>query len=703
MPNRLAHASSPYLLQHAHNPVDWYPWGAEALDKARREHKLIFLSIGYSSCHWCHVMERESFEDEDTAAFLNKHFVSIKVDREERPDVDALYMESVQMMTGQGGWPLSVWLTPDTIPVFGGTYFPPQAVQNMPSFMQVLQRMVEITEKEPETLSKRADDIRKAVGQDLLAAIESSTPDDARFAKAAEHYMQQYDAEYGGFSPAPKFPMAMGISFLLKQAALTASQETESATAALHSLEDMSRGGIYDHAGGGFHRYSVDKFWHVPHFEKMLYDNALLLNALCDGIIYLKESGRDDALASRQLQRFEQVAGETLDFLKREMQHANGGFFSALDADSEGVEGKFYVWTKEEISRALSDFTDAEKEQVYAHFSITEEGNWREEQVNILHLCPVGKLHHPQGDAASNALIQRAKQQLFETRSSRIRPALDDKIITAWNAMLLKALARLAKVYRTSGSGDYAETARKLAVFLDQHMIQDKHVMRIFKDGQVSQHGFLDDIGLLAEAFTHTFELTGEARWLRRADMLCAQLLNEFYDDAHEGFFYTSGQHEQLLTRSRDLFDNAVPSGSSAAVAALLRCGRLIGTPEFTRAGEAAFHKLFDTATKHASAFGYLLDAGLQHEHHRYEIVISGPAPAAFLKALEPGQPAARTAFVGFVIASKDAAAIPYPPFSEKTPKQDKTACYVCENFSCAAPVTSPEALEPGPSLPDQA
>ena len=700
MSNRLINASSPYLLQHARNPVDWYPWGDEALEKARREHKLIFLSIGYSSCHWCHVMERESFEDEDTAAFMNKHFVNIKVDREERPDVDALYMESVQMMSGRGGWPLSVWLTPDTVPVFGGTYFPPQPVQGMPSFMQVLQRMIEITEKEPETLSKRADDIRKAVGQDLLAAVEASAPDEQRFSEAVSHYMQQYDAEYGGFSAAPKFPMAMGISFILKQAALAGpeteridGEELRSDEAALHTLEDMSRGGIYDHIGGGFHRYSVDTFWHVPHFEKMLYDNALLLNALCDGIIYIQESGREDAVATRQLRRFKQVTGEVLNFLKREMQHEEGGFFSALDADSEGEEGLFYIWTKEEILHQLADLSEAEKQVICEHFNITREGNWREQRANIPHLCRSSQLRDDAGDEASEGLVSRVKERLLKARETRVRPGLDDKVITAWNAMLLKALARLARLYGPEEGAAYEEAARKLAHFMEQNMLSGERVMRIFKDGDVSQNGFLDDVGLLAEAFCYTFELSGEVRWLKNAETLCQQLLDEFYDSSREGFYYTSGRHEKLLTRSRDLFDNAVPSGSSAAVAALLRCGRLTSNTSFTQAGEAALHKLFDTASKHASAFGYLLDAGLQHEHHAYEVIISGDTPEPFLKALQPAGASARPAFAGVVVTSENAARIPYPPFSGKAPIKDTTACYVCENFSCAAPVTSPEEL----------
>lgn len=701
MPNRLAQSSSPYLLQHAHNPVDWFPWGNEALEKARREHKLIFLSIGYSSCHWCHVMERESFEDADTAAFLNKHFVSIKVDREERPDVDALYMESIQMMTGHGGWPLSVWLTPDTVPVFGGTYFPPRPAQNMPSFMQVLQRMVEITEKEPETLSKRADDIRKAIGQDLLAAVQASTPDDDRFDDAADHYMQQYDAEHGGFSPAPKFPMAMGISFLLKHAALSGARHTrikgeatDSAAAALHSLEEMSRGGMYDQIGGGFHRYSVDARWHVPHFEKMLYDNALLLNALCDGIIFLKESGREDAGAARQLKRFQQVAVQTTDFLKREMRHSNGGFFSALDADSEGVEGKFYIWTQEEAARALAEFSPAERERIFTYFDLTKEGNWPEQRASIPRLCTAEKLEHPEGDSAPAELMERARKTLLQARAARVRPALDDKLITAWNAMLLKALARLGRLHpEASEAAGYRNTALQLADFLAQTMLQEGQVMRIFKDEQVSQPGFLDDVGLLAEAFSHVFELTGQARWLHLADSLCSQLLEDFYDEVHQGFYYTSGRHEQLLTRNRDLFDNAVPSGNSAAIAALLRTGRLTGKPAFTRAGEASFHKLFDTAVKHASAFGYLLDSGLQHEKHTYEIVISGPQPQPFTEALKPGGPASRPAFAGYIISSGNAAEIPYQPFQEKAPLRGNTACYVCEHFSCAAPVDSPEQL----------
>lgn len=672
MANRLQNATSPYLLQHADNPVDWYPWGEEALAKAKKEDKMIFLSIGYSSCHWCHVMEHESFEDEEIARILNSNFVPIKVDREERPDIDALYMEAVQMISGHGGWPLNVWLTPGRVPVFGGTYFPPEQMHGRPSFRQILLRMIEIYSTERDMIEQRADQIRQAVSRDLLKQVERSSLSDGQLHEAARLYHDNYDPTDGGFSAAPKFPMAMGISFMLKYGYIY--KKSKYHKMAAHSLESMIRGGIYDHLGGGFHRYSVDARWHVPHFEKMLYDNALLLGSLAD------------AWCVKPLSLYRHTADETLAFLQREMMHPDGGFYSALDADTEGEEGYFYIWTEEEIREELAGFPEKEIRLFCDVYNVSKHGNW--EGSNILHITGTIEQFAGHGDfttAEAQAVLYRAREVLLKARESRTRPGLDDKIITSWNAVLLKSLCRAA---RSFDDKTFRNAALQLAEFLSENAFQDGKLMRIFKDGNISQAGFLDDVALLAEAYTHVFEITADPRWLEKATELCGMLIDDFYDKDVHGFFFTSGSHEQLLSRNRDLFDNATPSGNSAAIAALFRCGLLSGEQRFSEVALEAADAIMQTASKHATSFGYLLDTALQLHEHKAEIVISGPTPGVFKNVFTGAD-----LFNRILISSPDASKIIFPPYKGKIPVKGTTACYVCEGFSCQAPVTDPEYL----------
>lgn len=640
------------------------------MQKAREENKLIFLSVGYSSCHWCHVMERESFEDENIAAYLNRHFVSIKVDREERPDIDAVYMEAVQMMTGQGGWPLSVWLTPDDqVPVFGGTYFPPRPSHGRPSFMQVLERLHTVYHTERDRVAGQVAQIRKAMHQDILSRTQPENPSDGHFKKAAGFFKEQFDEVDGGFSPAPKFPMAMGISYLLKHSFFF--DDRSMAEMAAFSLESMMRGGIYDHLGGGWHRYSVDARWHVPHFEKMLYDNALLINALTDAWALSRDDG------------YRHFVEGTIGFLMREMRHPSGGFYSALDADSEGVEGKFYVWDKKEIERILPA---GDAELFCSVYQVSSAGNW--DGTNVLHMTD---------SLERNALLLNMKPEelraklkilsetLFRVREKRVRPGLDDKVITSWNAMLLKSLCKASRAF---GLPDWKDAAMKLAWFLVEELIEEGKVKRFWMNGKTRQDGFLDDVALLSEALTYVFEVSGEAAFLHAADRLCTTLLDDYYDVANQGFHYSSHGHETLVARNRDLFDNATPSGNSAAIAALWRTGMLTGNTRYVDVAREAASRLVKTASDHATSFGYLLDAILCMEKHRDEVVISGENPAPFLEHFGREIPFGR-----LMVQATDASIIPYGTFSGKAPVKGKTACYFCRDFTCKAPVTNPDGL----------
>ena len=666
MPNNLIHESSPYLLQHAHNPVNWYPWGDEAIGRARDEKKLIFLSIGYSSCHWCHVMERESFEDEKTAHFLNEHYIAIKVDREERPDIDAVYMEAVQIMGQQGGWPLNVWLTPELDPVFGGTYFPKTTMHGRPSFMDVLQRLIQVFDPENPEIKDRIGRIRAALGQDLYTHIEKSLLSDEIFQQAAGVLKNNYDPVDGGFSPAPKFPMAMCIEFLIRLGA--ASPDRARTDMALNSLRKMICGGIYDQIGGGFHRYSTDTRWLVPHFEKMLYDQALLLSALVDAALT-----NDDPLFA------ETIAG-TISFLRREMMDETGAFYSALDADTEGVEGRFYVWDWSELEKLLDP---AELGFVRDFLGASETGNW--EGVNIL----TGTPHAIPAEMRETSEIVRKK--LLDERDKRVRPGLDDKVITSWNAMLLKSLCKAARAFN---NGEWRQDALQLARFLTREMITADGLMRIWKNGRVSQPGFLDDHALLAESLTCAFELTGDESLLAHASGLCNILIGSFYDTGSKGFYYTASGQDELPVRTRNIFDNAEPSGTSAAISALWRTGMLTGETRFTTIAAEAAGQLANIASKHASAFGYLLNTAITMHHHSREIVISGPPSEEIRDALSG-------TYLPFslIVEGPSFENSPLPTLKGKKPLENRTAIYICQNFTCQQPTLDVRDL-PARDLP---
>ncbi|HET9524664.1 MAG TPA: thioredoxin domain-containing protein, partial [Pyrinomonadaceae bacterium] len=572
--NHLINESSPYLLQHAHNPVEWYPWGEEAFDKARRENKPVLLSIGYSACHWCHVMAHESFENEEIAQLMNELFVNIKVDREERPDLDQIYMNAVQIMTHHGGWPMTVFLTPEGVPFYGGTYFPPQDRYNIPGFPRVLISVAE-------AYRDRQDDI-VASGTSLLnelrrlgASSRSDHPVDPELLEAAySGIAKSYDSVNGGFGGAPKFPPAMALEFLLRTFVRTGNEEALEMVR--QTAEKMARGGMYDQLGGGFHRYSTDAKWLVPHFEKMLYDNALLSRFY---LHYFQVT--QDPLAR-------ETAEGILDYVLREMTDPAGGFYSTQDADSEGHEGKFFVWDIDEIKSVLGE-TDA---SVFAsYYNVTEGGNF--EGKNILNVNPSAEPPTPD-----------SRRKLFEHRERRIKPDRDEKIITAWNGLMMASFAEAGVIL---GRTDYTDAARRNAEFVLSRLQSNGFLLRTYKDGVAKFNAYLEDYAFLIEGLVTLFETTGEFRWVKEAIALSDRMIDEFWDEEGGGFFFTGKSHENLIVRSKDYFDNATPSGNSVAAAALLRLAILTNNQRYRELAETVFGEMSDPARRYPSGFGYAL------------------------------------------------------------------------------------------------
>jgi uncharacterized protein len=692
MANHLADETSPYLLQHAGNPVDWYPWGEDALEKARTENKPIFLSIGYSACHWCHVMERESFEDERTAAFLNERFVSIKVDREERPDLDAVYMSAVQALTGQGGWPLSVWLTPDGAPFFGGTYFPPTARQGMPSFRQVLEAVSQAWDTRQADLHQTADAVRAHVAgaEDVEKARRGARAGGTGTAlsgwrglldAAASELHRTADRTHGGWGGAPKFPPPMILEFLLAQQ--TVVSEPGLKVDIEVTLDAMAAGGIYDHLGGGFHRYSTDGYWLVPHFEKMLYDNAQLARCYLHAWQLL---GRP---------RYRAVATETLDYLLREMRHPDGGFFSAQDADTAEGEGAYFSWTLDEVRRALAP---AEADLVEQTYGLTVQGNF--EGRNLLHLAggPAGSAA-PAGDVA----LAAARTRLLQVRETRPRPARDEKIIASWNGLALAALAEAAAgldspVYREAAvqagefilsrlggagsSGDGLGDADRSGVSL----------VHSWKDGRASGPAFLDDYACVAEGLLALYGCTFDERWFLAALALIDQMAERFRRPAG-GFYDTSLAHENLITRPRATYDSPTPTGTSMAATVLLKMAAYTGEDRYRQLAEEALDSLADEAAAAPVMAGQWLSAALLAEEGATEVAIIGdladPQGRALVDVFRGGlRPLA-------VLAARPAAtASPIPLLLGREPEPGAPAtAWVCRRSTCAPPVTDSAGL----------
>ncbi|MFG2459054.1 thioredoxin domain-containing protein [Streptomyces sp. NPDC048523] len=670
MPNRLAHETSPYLLQHAENPVDWWPWSTEAFEVARKTNKPVLLSVGYSSCHWCHVMAHESFEDRETADFLNAHFVSVKVDREERPDVDAVYMEAVQAATGQGGWPMTVFLTPDAEPFYFGTYFPPSPRQGMPSFRQVLEGVrAAWTDRRDEVAEVAGKIVRDLAGREISYG-DSQAPGEEQLAAALLGLTREYDEQRGGFGGAPKFPPSMVVEFLLRHHARTGAEGA--LQMARDTCEWMARGGIHDQLGGGFARYSVDRDWIVPHFEKMLYDNALL----CRVYAHLWRSTGSD-LARR-------VALDTADFMVRELRTNEGGFASALDADSDDgtgrhVEGAYYVWTPEQLREVLGE-QDAEVAARY--FGVTEEGTFEHGQ-SVLQL--------PQQDTVFDAeTIESIRRRLLDARAERPAPGRDDKVVAAWNGLAIAALAETGAYFDRPDLVEAAVSAADLLVRV--HLDEQARLSRTSKDGQVGANdGVLEDYADVAEGFLALASVTGEGVWLDFAGFLLDHVLTRF-TGAEGGLFDTAADGERLIRRPQDPTDNAVPSGWTAAAGALLSYAAQTGSEPHRAAAEKALGVVKALGPRVPRFVGWGLAVAEAYLDGPKEVAIVGPALTdGATKALH------RTALLGTAPGAVVAVGTPdsdeLPLLADRILVNGEPTAYVCRHFTCEAPTTDAEAL----------
>jgi uncharacterized protein YyaL (SSP411 family) len=629
--NRLIHERSPYLQQHAHNPVDWFPWGEEAFANACRENKPIFLSIGYSTCHWCHVMERESFENEEIAALMNEHFVSIKVDREERPDIDKIYMTATQATTGGGGWPMSVWLTPDLKPFYCGTYFPPDARWGRPGFRETLQRIHEVWESNQAGILDQANRLTEMVAEQTRLAPRGGKLDAAPLQLGLEQFRAGYDATNGGFGGAPKFPRPAVLNLLFRAGGTDM---------ALHTLRRMGVGGIFDHLGGGFHRYSVDERWLVSHFEKMLYDQAQLVSSYIDAYQITHDLF------------FADVARRTCDYVLRDMTSPDGGFYSAEDADSEGIEGRFYVWTRAEVEKILGDKAAA----FCRAYDVDTPGNW-EDGKNVLHCVMPG-----------NFAEERAK--LFAVRQRRVRPHRDEKIITAWNGLMISALACAAQ---TLNEPRYLAAAQKAARL-------------VYRDGKITRSGgvraILDDYAFLANAFVDLYETDFDAGWLRCATGLAETMLKKFYAPTDGGFFMTDGEDPSVLVRVKEDYDGAEPSGNSIATLLLLRLAQITGNERYDAAARQTLQLFSAHLNRAPHAVPQMLCALDFALGKPRQIVLAGKPSDAMLRAIRDRYLPNKVV----MMASEQ---------KEPRPLIDgKPTAYVCEDFACKLPTNDPERLK---------
>jgi hypothetical protein len=651
MANRLAQETSPYLLQHRDNPVEWYPWGAEAQRRARELDRPILLSVGYSACHWCHVMERESFEDAETAAYMNEHFVSVKVDREERPDVDALYMEAVQEISGQGGWPMTVFCDPDGVPFYGGTYFPPDEGRGMPSFRMVMEAVLDAFHNRREELRERAPETRRRLG--AIGAVEppGDAPGEELLEAAVSALREGADMERGGFGGAPKFPPASALELLLARGVAEPVERT---------LDAMMAGGICDQLGGGFSRYAVDPSWLVPHFEKMLYDNAQLARAYLHGWQALGH------------ERYRRVVEQTLDWALREMRGPEGGFYSALDADSEGEEGRFYTWTPAEIREALG----SEAGPVLDFYGVTEAGNF--EGRSILHLAAGAAAAEPEGLAETRA-------SLLGARDKRVRPGLDDKRLTSWNALMLAALAEAGAVLDRP---DYLDAARECAEFVLRDLRDDDgRLLRTYKDGEGRLNAYLEDHAFLLEALLTLYEASFEARWFDQARALAETTIARFGDSERGGFFSTSEDHEQLIARRKEIGDHPIPSGNSAMALGLLRLEALSGERSYGEWAEGVLRLFAKAAPRRPDAFAHLLRALDFRLAPTREVALLGDDVDELAAAV-------RSAYRPHLVLAGGPAGSDTPPLlAGRTEVDGAAAAYVCEGFACRAPVTDAKQL----------
>jgi uncharacterized protein len=673
MPNRLAESTSPYLLQHADNPVDWYPWGEEALERARQEGKPILLSIGYSACHWCHVMERESFEDRATADLMNEHFVSIKVDREERPDLDAIYMDAVQAMTGHGGWPLTAFLTPDGKPFYAGTYFPDEDRHGMPAFRKVLTAIADTWTNRRDEVEEQSSRVVDAIERASSIGQSRETLTDGLLSGASRALRAAFDPTWGGFGGAPKFPQSMALDFLLRR---HLRGDADALDMVRITLDRMAAGGIHDQLGGGFHRYSTDARWLVPHFEKMLYDNALLAR------LYVRAwlvTGED---------RYRRIASSTGEYLVREMRHPDGGFFSSQDADSEGAEGKFFVWSWDELVAVGG-------EAVATAFGATPSGNW--EGTNVLWFPrPVAavaqELEIDPADLERD--VEVARGALMEIRERRVRPGTDDKVLAAWNGLAISALAEAGRAF---GEPRFVAAAVRAAEFVLANVRDEGgRLLRSWREGRRGRQGYADDYALMAEACLTLYETTFDLRWFVEARSLADELTRLFHDSERGGFFQTGSDAENLVIRPKELYDNAVPSGNSAAADVLQRLAHLTGEPEYERAGVSALRLVRDGIAGAPLGFGHALGALDLYLDTVREVAVIGNPESARTRSLA-AEVTSRRYVPNHVLAvadarddrSREAVAL----LLERPQIDGQPTAYVCERFTCNLPVTEPEEL----------
>jgi uncharacterized protein YyaL (SSP411 family) len=675
--NRLIHETSPYLLQHAHNPVDWYPWGDEAFQKAKSENKPVLLSIGYSACHWCHVMEHESFENEKIAALMNDLFVSIKVDREERPDLDEIYMNAVQMLTGRGGWPMTVFLTPEGKPFYGGTYFPPEDRQGMPGFPRVLTGVAQAYREKPQDVEKSVEQILSALKRMSESHDSKATFSPDAIAESAEQISRAYDSDHGGLGHAPKFPNAGVYELFLRH--YHQSKNLRFLEMVTHTLTKMAQGGIYDHLGGGFHRYSVDERWLVPHFEKMLYDNAQLLRIYAQ--LY--------CITGNEL--FKNVTEETADYLLREMFHSEGGFYSTQDADSEGEEGKFFVWSPQEINAILGE----EAAEIFARiYDVSDFGNF--EGKNILHpilsLEQASKLFRKDVKEIA-ALVADSKEKLFHEREKRIKPFRDEKIITSWNGLVLSGLAEAINI---SPKKAYVESANRTVRFIFSKMFRNGHLLHTYKDAKAKLLGYLDDYAFLAVGLLDLYETTFDRTQFERTIELADTMLSEFWDEQDGAFFYTGKSHEQLISRAKPVFDASIPSGNSMATHLLLRLYHLTGREDYLKRAEAVLRSYYDVMMSQPLGFAHMLCALDLYLRKPKEIVVIGNRDDTNVAELVNRIHSVYLPNKTLQLAGPDQSLEKISPLLQgKTQLDGKPTVYVCHNFTCSAPVTNWEELKP--------
>ena len=684
MPNRLINETSPYLLQHAHNPVEWYPWGEDALERSRSEDKPILLSIGYSACHWCHVMERESFENETIAGLMNENFINIKVDREERPDLDAIYMEAVQMLTGSGGWPMTVFLTPEGKPFYGGTYFPPVDRQNMPGFPRLLLAIAEAYNTNKGEIQRVTGQLTEQMGRGSQVPRGTGILTVDVLHRAYSTLATNFDYQNGGFGMAPKFPQPMTPEFLLRYH--DHGYNPRALELVELTLEKMAYGGIYDQVGGGFHRYSTDAYWLVPHFEKMLYDNALLAR------LYLH------AFQITGKPMYRRITEETLDYVLREMTDSGGGFYSAQDADSEGEEGKFFVWTPEEVMDVLGE----EDGRVFSgYFGVTPNGNF--EGKNILNVP-----RDPEAFAAEHQLdpeeldgvIARGRTKLLDVREQRIHPLLDDKVLASWNGLMLRSFAEAGAVL---GRADYLEAAVKNAEFLTTVMCPQGRLLRTYRNGEAKLLGYLEDYSCVADGLIALYEATLDLRWLENAVTMADSMIELFWDEATGGFYDTGSDHEALVIRPRDVFDNAQPCGGSVASDALLKLAVFTGNDDYAAKAAVPLRSLHEHMARSPGGTGHWLSALDFYISAVKEVAVVGPSEnAATSELLDTVR---RQFLPNKVLMGYDPSSLEstgraglnlggYPLLEGRGMVNGQPTAYVCQNYVCQLPVT-----EPGPLL----